>query len=201
MKLHNLLAQTAHVIAAGLFCNGTGWAASDIATSSPVTQVPVVFTGGHETDPRDNGRPVALIAAGLGVSPEVFRDAFSRVQPARGREPSRDQVRKNKETLMNALGRHGVTNDQLDRVSNTYRYNRSRGEMWPTKPAKAFALVRNGVVTEFRIEYGGAGYSSPPRVSVPGISAGDIQAQLAFGRNLETNGSVRLIVPVQKKSD
>ena len=40
------------------------------------------FTGGYDTDPRDHGRPVVLVAAGLGVAPEVFREAFSHVHPA-----------------------------------------------------------------------------------------------------------------------
>src|SRR5581483_6178092 len=44
---------------------------------------PVVFSAGHETDPRDGGRPVALIAAALGVKPEVFRAAFRGVTLAR----------------------------------------------------------------------------------------------------------------------
>src|SRR4051794_9854824 len=34
--------------------------------------VPVTFSGGHETDRRDGGRPVALVAAGLGVPADVF---------------------------------------------------------------------------------------------------------------------------------
>lgn len=50
--------------------------------------VPVTFTGGHETDPKDRGRPVVLVAAGLGVKPEVFREAFSGVTPSRGGPPS-----------------------------------------------------------------------------------------------------------------
>src|SRR5438552_11396179 len=62
-----------------------------------VTRVPVVFSGGHETDLRDGGRPVVLIAAALGVTPEVFREAFSHVRPApAGREPEPGQVRQNK---------------------------------------------------------------------------------------------------------
>ncbi len=47
-------------------------------------KVPVTFSGGHGTDPRDYGRPVVLIAAALKVKPEVFRKAFSGVRPARG---------------------------------------------------------------------------------------------------------------------
>ena len=46
------------------------------------TRVPVVFSGGRETEGVDHGRPVVLIAAALGVKPEVFREAFTHVHPA-----------------------------------------------------------------------------------------------------------------------
>src|SRR5258708_22555679 len=55
--------------------------AADGPTGS-VTRVPVVFSEGHDTDPRDRGRPVVLVAGALGVAPEVFREAFSHVHPA-----------------------------------------------------------------------------------------------------------------------
>jgi len=127
-------------------------------------RVPVTFSGGHETDPRDRGRPVVLIAAALGVPAQVFRDAFSHVRPApAGTRPSGQQVRKNKESLLTTLGPYGVTNDRLDEVSNYYRYVRSRGEMWPTKPAAAYAEVEQGKIVRFVIIKAGAGYSSPPR--------------------------------------
>src|SRR5947209_5523361 len=58
------------------------------------TRIPVTFAGGHETDPRDRGRPVVLIAAALGVPADVFRAAFRNVTPApAGREPDPEQVR------------------------------------------------------------------------------------------------------------
>ena len=41
--------------------------ASPVPTTPDVRQVPVVFTGGYETDPRDRGRPVILVASALGV--------------------------------------------------------------------------------------------------------------------------------------
>ena len=55
-----------------------------------LTRAPVVFSGGHETDPRDRGRPVILIAAALGVPADVFRAAFTHVHPPpQGRAPRR----------------------------------------------------------------------------------------------------------------
>src|SRR6478736_1641922 len=70
-----------------------------------VKRVAVVFSGGYDTDPRDKGRPVVLVAGALGVTPEVFRDAFSRVHPAgpgRG-GPTREEAQANKAVLMSAL--------------------------------------------------------------------------------------------------
>src|SRR4051794_40101505 len=97
------------------------------------TRLPVTFSGGHETDPRDHGRPVVLIAAALNVKQEVFRKAFSGVTPARGRRPTGDEQRRNKEVLLKALGPYKVTNDRLDEVSDYYRYRPEKGELWPTK--------------------------------------------------------------------
>jgi hypothetical protein len=166
-----------------------------------MTRVPVKFSGGHETDRRDRGRPVVLIAGALGVSSDVFREAFSHVRPApAGTRPSPDQVRKNKDALLNALGPHGVTNDRLDEVSNYYRYVRSRGEMWPTKPAAAYAEVERGKIARFVVTKGGSGYSSPPSVSVPGFDV-TTKVELSFGKKLETNGSVAAITLVTEKKE
>ncbi len=164
-------------------------------------RVPVKFSGGHETDRRDRGRPVVLIAAALGVSSDVFREAFRHVRPApAGSRPAPDQVRKNKEALMNALEPHGVTNDRLDEVSNYYRYVRSRGEMWPTKPAQAYAEVKDGKIVRFVVTKGGAGYSSPPTVSVPGYDV-TTKVELSFGKKLETNGAVKSIKLVAEEKN
>ncbi|MCA9442283.1 MAG: hypothetical protein KC964_15880 [Candidatus Omnitrophica bacterium] len=158
-------------------------------------RVRVGLSGGHETNPVDKGRPVILIAAALGVEPEVFREAFSGVRPAPGgTHPDRERVRKNKEVLMKALGPYGITNDRLDTVSNYYRYNPGRGEMWPTDEATAYAIVEGGMITGFEVTDGGSGYSSPPKVTVPGFEGIFVEAQLAFGKDFETNGSISSIV-------
>lgn len=162
--------------------------------SSPVqsdTKVDLVFSGGHETVGEDRGRPVVLIAAALNVPPEVFRDAFRHVRPApAGQQPQPAQVVENKKALMQSLGPYGVTDDRLNQVSNYYRYNRSRGEMWRCTPAQAYATVRNGVVTGITITDPGSGYSSPPAVSMPGKPVA-FTAELAFGTDLAKNGSVK----------
>lgn len=157
-------------------------------------QVPVVFKGGYQTDPRDHGRPVVLIAAALGVASEVFRKAFSNVHPARpGQEPEPSQVRQNKEVLLRALGSHGITNDRLDTVSNYYRYNASRGEMWRNSPAKATATIHDGKVTAVTITDAGAGYSSTPEISVPGIADFKATVSVGYGTDFKKNGSIKEI--------
>src|SRR5215218_7061953 len=78
------------------------------------TQLPITFSGGHETDPRDHGRPVVLVAAALGVTPDVFRTAFRGVTPARNGRPSPQQARSNKDALMRVLKPYGITNERLD---------------------------------------------------------------------------------------
>jgi hypothetical protein len=164
------------------------------AQSDSKSRVPLVFSGGHETDPRDCGRPVALIAAALGVPSDVFREAFSHVRPApAGTEPDPRQERANKDALMDALGKYNVTNRRLDTVSNYYRYVRRRGELWPTKAAKGYAVVENGKITSFVITNGGSGYSSPPTVSIPKMGRVSAKVELSFSKTFEKNGAVSAV--------
>jgi Spy/CpxP family protein refolding chaperone len=154
----------------------------------------VIFSGGYETDPRDRGRPVVLVAAGLNVSPDVFRKAFSKVKPAGpGEQPDPAQVRLNKQTLLNDLGPLGVTDDLLNTVSNYYRYSRTRGEMWRTSPASATAVVKDGVVTSITITNPGSGYSSVPAVTVKGAESQHFTTKLLFSTDLTKNGSIAKI--------
>jgi len=177
----------------GILVVWAAFLAVSAARAEPV-QVPLVFSGGHETDPHDRGRPVALIAGALGVPAEVFREAFSHVHPApAGTEPDPDQVRRNKEALMAALGPYGITNERLDAVSNRYRYNRSRGEMWPTQAATGYAVVENGAVVSCVVTAGGSGYSSPPAVAAPGFKEIGATAQLSWSKNFDENGAVSAI--------
>ncbi|MDA0587948.1 MAG: hypothetical protein O3C17_08040 [Planctomycetota bacterium] len=158
-------------------------------------RVRVEFSGGYETDPVDHGRPVRLIAGALGVDPEVFRDAFSRVNPApAGSHPDHERVRENKEALMSALGPFGITNDRLDDVSDQYRYEPGRGGLWPHKVATAYAIVKDGAVTRFEVTDPGYGYNAPPKIKVPGIDGSPYEtlfvAELSFGPDFEKNGSI-----------
>jgi hypothetical protein len=102
-------------------------------------------------------------------------------------------VRLNKQALLQTLEPFGVTNDRLDEVSNYYRYNRSRGEWWRHTQAAAYATVSAGVVTGFLITNPGSGYSSPPRITVPGFPDANGSASLTFSTDFKTNGSLREI--------
>lgn len=160
---------------------------------SDITRVPVVFSGGHETDPRDHGRPVVLIAGALGVPPEVFRDAFSRVHPAdpeKGPVPAEAQA--NKAALLATLEKYGVTNERLDQVSDYYRYVASRHQSWPTQSAVANAMIQNGRIIGYEIVNGGSGYSSNPDIIVPGFPS-HAAVEFAYGKSFEKNGSIRSI--------
>jgi hypothetical protein len=173
-------------------------AALTVADPAPATKrVTVRISGGHATDARDNGRPVRLIAAALGVPEAVFRDAFSKVTPAAGgSEPDPAQVQRNKAALLEALAPYGVTNERLDEVSDHYRYSGSAGEVWPRKAAVAKATIENGRVVAVTLVGGGAGYSSTPTVKVPGHAA-KLKVRLAYGKTLSTNGRVRSIALVR----
>jgi hypothetical protein len=154
-------------------------------------RIPAVISGGHETDPRDHGRPVVLVAGGLGVTPEVFRDAFSGVHPvAPGTLPDQARAQQNKTVLIAALGRYGVKNERLDTVSDYYRYQPGTGRLWPTKPASIIALVKNGEVISFEVTDGGSGYTSIPSISVPGAKCPPVAVNLLYGKDLCSNGSV-----------
>ncbi len=160
---------------------------------SPATSFTVSITGGHETNAGDAGRPVVLVAAALGVPPEVFREAFSHVTPApAGQESDPTQVDLNKAALLSVLGPYGVTNDRLDEVSNYYRFNGSGGETWPQVSATATAIVSDGRVTGFTITNAGAGYSSAPTITVSGADV-TATATVAYTTDFATNGSLSSI--------
>jgi len=157
------------------------------------TKAPITFTGGHETDPRDHGRPVVLVAAGLGVPTDVFRKAFRGVTPARGRGPTREEAQRNKRALLGVLGPLGVTNDRLDEVSDYYRYRPESGKLWKNKPAKAHAVVTDGHVTQIVVTEPGSGYSSAPTAVIEGHDEVPLEVKLLFDTNLKKNGSIKSI--------
>ena len=168
-------------------------------SSNAERRVPVTISGGYQTDRRDGGRPVVLIAAALGVSTDTFRRAFSRVTPARGREPEPEQVHRNKEGLLSVLEPYGITNDRLDEVSDYYRYNAQKGELCRNRPASAYAIVAGRTIIGFKITDPGEGYSSAPTVTIPGFEQTPLSVSLKFTRELDSNGSIRSINLVTAK--
>jgi hypothetical protein len=176
-------------------------ASAETPLPAGVKRVPVTLSGGFETDPRDHRRPVILIASALGVAPEVFRETFTHVHPAGPGSggPTREEAQQNKKALMDGLGKYGVTNDRLDAVSNHYRYPPGPGGRWRTKDASATALVKDGKVVGFEVVDHGSGYTSEPRVTVPGVSApASYKVKLAYTKDFDTNGSISAIA-VEKK--
>lgn len=170
------------------------FAAARTTTAAPTSQsaeqtLPLVFTGGHDTDPRDGGRPVILVASALKVPADTFRKVFTGVHPSRSGPPSGDQARQNKQVLMAGLAPLGVTNDRLDEVSNYYRYQPQNGQLWKHVDAAGVAVLKNGAVTAIRITNPGAGYSSIPTVTVAKNPV-KLQASVAFTDDLSTNGSI-----------
>jgi hypothetical protein len=167
-------------------------------TMSTATTGQIVFSGGHETDPVDHGRPVVLIGNALGVTPEVFRDAFSGVSPSESGPPSPSHAQANKQILMDKLGPHGVTNERLDEVSDFYRYRPQSGDVWTHKPAVATATIKDGTVTGFKLADGGYGYSTPPKVQIAGHEGVEVKAELEFTSDLKTNGRVKTLTMITK---
>lgn len=171
-------------------------AGSTVSVGPAVSGYTVTISGGFTTDPRDSGRPVKLIAAALGVTDEVFREAFSGVTPARdGNGPTGEEARANKAALLKALAPYGIANERLDEVSNYYRYNGSKGEMWNHMLATAVPIVANGKVTGITIASAGAGYTASPTVTVTGPdgSRTTAVAELRYTQSFATNGSIASI--------
>jgi hypothetical protein len=180
-------------ILAGLPCAGLAQTPA-APTADAETKVDLVFSGGHETVGEDRGRPVVFIAAALKVPDQVFRDTFKHVHPAkRDSGPTDAEARANKEALLAGLSPYGVTDERLNEVSNYYRYRRSAGEMWKNTSAKATATVKKGVVTRVTITDAGSGYSSPPTISIAGVTVSNLTAKMAYGTDFATNGSIKEI--------
>lgn len=185
------IAKVTLAITVGVLIAAEGAVGMGTGQSIKENSIRLTITGGHTTDPRDHGRPVALVAGALGVTSEVFRQAFSHVIPApQGEEPNPDQVSRNKAALLSALGKYGVTNDRLDEVSNRYRYREAFGEIWSQRPAKIFAILNGARLVKIKIVDHGAGYTSPPKLEVSGHPELRPVATLKFSPDLETNGSI-----------
>jgi len=185
------------IVPAAVFAVAVG--VSSAISLAAETKVAVRFSGGHEIGAKDYGRPAVLIAAALGVKPEEFRQAFSGVTPARGRGPSGEEARKNKAALMKVLAPHGVTNERLDEVSDYYRYQPQRGELWPMTAAKAHAIVENGKIKRIVVTDPGSGYCSPPDIKVEGFQNAEFKATLEFSKDVKKNGAIAAVEMISAK--
>jgi hypothetical protein len=183
-----VLAAAVAVTVAGCTSAGTGAA----GTGSADAAVPVTISGGFDTVAGDNGRPIVLVAGLLGVAPAVFRTAFSGVTPANPAVgPTVEEAQANKAALLSVLAPYGITNDELDHASNTYRYNQSAGQTWPHTAATAVAIASNGVLTAVKVTSAGSGYTSAPTITLSdGRTA---TAKLRYGKNVATNASIAAI--------
>ena len=168
-----------------------------LLASSPVvieeSRVSLSISGGHTIGRNDMGRPVVLIAAALGVKPEVFREAFSRVTPARGGAPDQRQAQQNKDFLLSVLGKYGVTNERLDTVSNFYRFRPQNGELWRHQEAEGYAIVDRGTIQKIVITNAGYGYSTEPTITVAGFLNARLKVGLTFDKDLQKNGRISTI--------
>lgn len=175
---------------------GATSASGSLSSSTTTDGVTITISGGHETDVRDGGRPVVLIAAALGVPTEVFRTAFSGVTPAGPGSggPTETEAQANKAALLQVLAPYGITNEKLDQVSNYYRYMGSAGQLWKNTLATAKATVVNGRVTGITIVNPGAGYSSAPKITITGATGTvTATATVRYTTDLATNGSISAI--------
>src|SRR4051812_12519391 len=157
------------------------------------TKVPVTFSGGHELGKNDFGRPIHLMAAALGVKPEQFRKAFSGVTPARGRGPTGEEARRNKQELMKVLAPLKVTNERMDEVADYYRFRPQKGELWPTKPAEAHAILNGGNIKEIVVTEPGSGYNTPPKAAIEGFKNVRLETKLKYDTSLKKNGGVESV--------
>ena len=160
-------------------------------------RLPVTFEGGHETDPRDHGRPVTLIAAAMPVPADVFRETFSHVHPAGPGSggPTDAEARQNKQALLKGLSPYGITDARINAVSNYYRYmKRNHDDLWKHREAIAFAVVKNNQVVRFDIADPGAGYTTPPEVTIETLPDVTITTKLEFGTDFATNGAIKSLV-------
>ena len=101
----------------------------------PSAEFPSPAAGQANAQDQDHGRPVALVAKDLGVTPEQFREAFKLVTPAkRGTEPTDAQRENNRKVLSEALG---VSPEKLDAVMDKYRpEGPNKRPPAPTPPAE-----------------------------------------------------------------
>jgi len=173
---------------------------SNVSPSTPTTaseevatldgRYDVTIVGGYETNPVDMGRPTILIGSALGITEEIFSDAFSGVTPEPQGHLNEEIAQANKAILLAALAPYGITNERLDEVTNYYRYPPGSTIIWEHTPAEIVAIVENRKVIRFEIINGGAGYTSIPTLEVPGLGTMAAEITVSYSENFSTNGAI-----------
>ncbi len=153
----------------------------------------ITISGGHETNPVDGGRPVYLIGSMLGITGEQFRDAFSYVTPEENGHLNEETAQANKAKLLGQLEQYGLTNDEIDRATNYYRYYPEGADIWPYTHAVLTATISNGNVISFEIVSGGDGYTSDPIITVDGYGVIPVNITISLTNTFATNGAITAI--------
>lgn len=153
----------------------------------------ITISGGHETDDIDAGRPVFLIGSMLGITGEQFRDAFSYVTPEENGHLNDETAQANKVKLLAQLEPYGITNDEINRVTDYYRYYPGDTNIWPYAHVVLDATISNGAVTSFEVTSGGHGYTSNVTIVVDGYGNIPVNATISYTDSFETNGAIDTI--------
>jgi len=153
----------------------------------------ITISGGHETDDIDAGRPVFLIGSMLGITGEQFRDAFSYVTPEENGHLNDETAQANKVKLLAQLEPYGITNDEINSVTDYYRYYPGDINIWPYAHVVLDATISNGTVTSFKVISGGHGYTSNVTIVVDGYGNIPVNAIISYTDSFETNGAIDTI--------
>jgi hypothetical protein len=156
----------------------------------------VTVSGGFGLAPVDKGRPSFLYDGILGVPHGTWRKAFAGVVPSKDGPPTQAEEETNKKAIMSVLAPYGITDAQVNRVADYYRFDKQAGDTWPHRAATVEAVVTKGKVTGFTIVDPGVGYQTAPTITVAGHPKLEIKVRLAFTTDFATNGhvaSVRLV--------
>ena len=100
---------------------------------------------------------------------------------------------------MKVLAPLKVTNERMDEVANYYRFRPQKGELWPTKPAEAYAVVDGGKIKKIVVTKPGSGYNTPPKATIEGFKIVRLEAKVKYDTNLKKNGGVESVEIVPDK--
>ena len=94
---------------------------------------------------------------------------------------------------MKVLAPLKVTNDRMDEVANYYRFRPQKGELWPTKPAEAYAVIDSGKIKEIVVTEPGSGYNTPPKATIDGFKNIRLESKIKYDKDLKKNGGIESV--------